>query len=89
LGFRFSLLEIIRDADLQEKATEVAKFDWTKPQTPCKMRIGFQIYKMFYKRTSLVDLKLNNLYVIFPGNISFPLTKQMTACGLNAFPIRD
>ncbi|MGZ3633067.1 MAG: ATP-binding protein [Parachlamydiaceae bacterium] len=40
-------------------------------------------------RISMVDLKLDHLYIIFPGNISFPLTEQMTACGLDAFPIKD
>lgn len=29
------------------------------------------------------DLKLDHLYVIFPGSVSFPLSEQITACGLN------
>ena len=28
------------------------------------------------------DLKLDHLYVIFPGKISFPMSEKITACGL-------
>jgi len=38
-------------------------------------------------RISCDDLKLDHLYVIFPGKVSFPLTEQITACGLDCFNI--
>jgi predicted AAA+ superfamily ATPase len=34
--------------------------------------------------TALEDLKLDHLYVIFPGTMSFPLDAKITACGLEA-----
>jgi predicted AAA+ superfamily ATPase len=33
---------------------------------------------------ALQDLKLDHLYVIFPGDRHFPLSQNITACGLNA-----
>ncbi|HLB94375.1 MAG TPA: ATP-binding protein [Candidatus Babeliales bacterium] len=32
---------------------------------------------------ALTDLKLDHLYIIFPGQISFPISDQITACGLD------
>ncbi len=56
-------------------------------------RLGFEFkYTDQPKITSSMhiatkDLKLDHLYVIFPGNRSFPLSEQITACGveLNLF----
>lgn len=53
-------------------------------------RIGFEFkYTETPKITksmhiALEDLKLEHLYVIFPGTMHFPLSEQVTACGLEA-----
>lgn len=53
-------------------------------------RIGFEFkYSENPKITksmniALEDLKLDHLYVIFPGNMSFSLQDNITACGLDA-----
>ena len=52
-----------------------------------RSRIGFEFkYTDQPKATksmhiALADLKLDHLYVIFPGDRSFPLTEQITAYG--------
>ena len=52
-------------------------------------KIGFEIkYTDSPKRTksmniALDDLKLDHLYIIFPGNLEFPVDKNITACGLD------
>jgi len=33
---------------------------------------------------ALEDLKLDHVYIIFPGKINFPLSEKITACGLDA-----
>lgn len=53
-------------------------------------RIGFEFkYTETPKITksmlvAIEDLKLDHLYVIFPGTRSFPLATNITACGLEA-----
>ena len=53
-------------------------------------RIGFEFkYTDSPKITksmhiALQDLKLDHLYVIYPGSFTFPLHEQMTACGFDA-----
>jgi len=32
---------------------------------------------------ALTDLKLDHLYIIFPGQICFPVSDQITVCGLD------
>jgi predicted AAA+ superfamily ATPase len=44
-----------------------------RPQVTASMKIAFQ------------DLKLDHLYLVFPGKISFPLADGMTAQGLENF----
>lgn len=52
-------------------------------------RIGFEFkYSESPKITksmniAIEDLKLNHLYIIFPGNMSFPMKETITACGLD------
>ena len=52
-------------------------------------RLGFEFkYSDTPKMTksmhiALEDLRLDHLYVIFPGNIHFPLSEKSTAWGLN------
>lgn len=52
-------------------------------------RLGFEFkYSDSPKATksmhiALTDLKLDHLYIIFPGQISFPIGDQITACGLD------
>jgi hypothetical protein len=54
-------------------------------------RIGFEFkYTDAPKRTpsmhhAVTDIKLDHLYVIYPGNTSFPLSESITAQGLEAF----
>ena len=57
-----------------------------------KMRkIGFEFkYSDSPKLTAsmhiaFADLKLDNLYVIYPGEGKFPMTEQITAFGLKTF----
>jgi predicted AAA+ superfamily ATPase len=58
-------------------------------------RMGFEFkYTDAPKVTSSMkiacnDLKLDHLYVIFPGKQSFPLTEQITACGLDLNPFKQ
>jgi hypothetical protein len=33
---------------------------------------------------ALEDLKLDHLYIIFPGTMSFAMSEKITACGLDA-----
>ena len=33
---------------------------------------------------ALEDLKLDHLYIIFPGKMSFAMNEKITACGLDA-----
>jgi hypothetical protein len=33
---------------------------------------------------AIEDLKLDHLYVIFPGTFSFEMKEKITACGLDA-----
>jgi len=53
-------------------------------------RVGFEFkYSDSPKITksmniALEDLKLDHLYIIFPGTISFPMNEKVTACGLDA-----
>jgi len=52
-------------------------------------RIGFEFKYTDYPKITksmhiaLQDLHLDHLYLVFPGNISFPLHEKMTACGLD------
>jgi hypothetical protein len=52
-------------------------------------RLGFEFkYSDSPKATksmhiALSDLKLDHLYIIFPGQVSFPISDQITACGLD------
>lgn len=53
-------------------------------------RIGFEIkYTDAPKitksmHTALADLKLDHLYVVYPGKLTFPMSEKITACGLES-----
>lgn len=53
-------------------------------------RIGFEIkYSDAPKitksmRVAIEDLKLDHLYIIYPGTLNFPMSDNITACGLEA-----
>jgi len=34
-------------------------------------------------KIALEDLKLDHLYIVYPGNREFPMTEKITALGLN------
>jgi predicted AAA+ superfamily ATPase len=54
-------------------------------------KIGFEFKYADAPRTtksmhaSLLDLELDHLYVIYPGTVEYPLTEQITACGLTEY----
>lgn len=54
-------------------------------------KIGFEFKYVDAPRTtksmhtSLSDLHLDHLYVIYPGTIEYPLTEKITACGLTTY----